>query len=90
MRAAFLDAVSGYRASSDVAAAVVARHLASFSPGGVIANLTVVVALPLAAGIVLRCLIPGTARFLAGDGAQRAASRTAIAAVAMQANPATR
>jgi len=55
---------------------------ASFSPGGVIANLTVVVALPLAAGIALRCLIPGTAGFLARDGTQRAASRTAIAAVA--------
>ena len=55
---------------------------ASFSPAGVIANLTVVVALPLAAGIALRCLIPVTARFLTGDGAQRAASRTAVAAVA--------
>jgi BASS family bile acid:Na+ symporter len=55
---------------------------ASFSPAGVIANLAVVVALPLAAGIALRCLIPVTARVLAADGAQRAASRTAIAAVA--------
>jgi BASS family bile acid:Na+ symporter len=55
---------------------------ANFSPAGVIANLAVVVALPLAAGIALRCLIPVTARVLATDGAQRAASRTAIAAVA--------
>jgi predicted Na+-dependent transporter len=54
----------------------------SFSPAGVIVNLAVVVALPLAAGIALRCLIPVTARFLATDGAQRAASRTAIVAVA--------
>ena len=55
---------------------------ASFSPAGVIANLAVVVALPLAAGIALRCLVPATARFLATDAAQRAASRTAIVAVA--------
>jgi len=55
---------------------------ASFSPAGVIANLAVVVALPLAAGIALRCVIPVTARVLAADGAQRAASITAIAAVA--------
>lgn len=55
---------------------------ASFSPAGVIANLAAVVALPLAAGIALRCLVPVTARFLASDGAQRAATRTAIAAVA--------
>ena len=31
----FLDAVSGYRSSSDAASAVVARHLANFSPGTV-------------------------------------------------------
>src|SRR5215469_10375733 len=55
---------------------------ASFSPAGVIANLALVVALPLAAGIALRCLIPATARLLAADGAQRAASWTAVAAVA--------
>src|SRR5580704_6344151 len=55
---------------------------AGFSPAGVIANLAVVVALPLAAGIALRCLIPVTARVLAADGAQRAASVSAIAAVA--------
>jgi BASS family bile acid:Na+ symporter len=55
---------------------------ASFSPAGVIANLALVVALPLAAGIALRCLLPATARFLATDAAQRAASRTAIVAVA--------
>jgi predicted Na+-dependent transporter len=55
---------------------------ASFSPLRVIVNLAVVVALPLAAGIAARCLIPATARFLATGGAQTAASRTAIAAVA--------
>ncbi len=55
---------------------------ASFSPAGVIVNLAVIVALPLAAGIALRCLIPITARLLSADGAQRAASITAIAAVA--------
>jgi predicted Na+-dependent transporter len=55
---------------------------ASFSPAGVIASLALVVALPLAAGIALRCAIPVTARLLASDGAQRAASRTAIATVA--------
>jgi predicted Na+-dependent transporter len=55
---------------------------ASFSPAGVIVNLAVIVALPLAAGIAMRCLIPVTARLLAADGAQRAASVTAIAAVA--------
>jgi predicted Na+-dependent transporter len=55
---------------------------ASFSPTGVIASLAVVVALPLAAGIALRCVIPATARFLATGTAQRAASRTAVAAVA--------
>ena len=55
---------------------------ASFSPAGVIANLAVVVALPLAVGIALRCWVPATARFLATDGAQRAAARTAIVAVA--------
>jgi predicted Na+-dependent transporter len=55
---------------------------ASFSPAGVIANLAVVVALPLTAGIALRCVIPVTARVLAADGAQRAAARTAIVAVA--------
>ena len=48
---------------------------ASFSPAGVIANLAVVVALPLAAGIALRCLIPVTARFLAAR--RRAAGRLA-------------
>ncbi|HEV2071453.1 MAG TPA: MFS transporter [Acidimicrobiales bacterium] len=31
----FLDAVSGYRSSSDAASAIVARHLANFSPGTV-------------------------------------------------------
>ncbi|HEX9042959.1 MAG TPA: hypothetical protein VF838_18395 [Trebonia sp.] len=55
---------------------------ASFSPAGVIANLAVVVALPLAAGIALRCWVPATARLLAAGGAQRAAGRTAVAAVA--------
>jgi predicted Na+-dependent transporter len=55
---------------------------ASFSPTGVIANLAVVVAVPLAVGITLRGWIPATARFLAAGAAQRAASWTAVAAVA--------
>ena len=55
---------------------------AGFSPAGVIANLAIVVALPLAAGITLRCGIPATARFLGTGAAQRAAARTALAAVA--------
>jgi predicted Na+-dependent transporter len=55
---------------------------AGFSAAGVIVSLALVVALPLTAGIALRCAIPATARFLATDRAQRAASRTAIAAVA--------
>ena len=55
---------------------------ASFSPAGVIVNLAVVVALPLAAGIALRSWIPATARVLADGRAQAAASRAAIAAVA--------
>lgn len=55
---------------------------AGFSPGGVIENLAVVVALPLAVGIALRSRIPAAARVLATPKADRAASRTAIAAVA--------
>jgi predicted Na+-dependent transporter len=55
---------------------------ASFSPGGVIANLAVVVALPLAAGIALRSWPGPAARALATDRAETAASRTALAAVA--------
>src|SRR5580704_453884 len=53
---------------------------ANFSPGGVIANLALVVALPLAAGIALRCLVPATRRLLATGRAATAASRTAVAA----------
>jgi predicted Na+-dependent transporter len=55
---------------------------AGFSPGGVIENLAVVVALPLAAGIALRSWVPATARILATQKAETAASRTALAAVA--------
>ena len=55
---------------------------ASFSPAGVIANLAVVVALPLAAGIALRSWPGPAARALATDRAETAASRTALAAVA--------
>ena len=55
---------------------------ASFSPAGVIANLAVVVALPLAAGIALRSVARPAARALATDRADTAASRTALAAVA--------
>ena len=56
---------------------------ASFSPAGLIANLAVVVAVPLAAGIALRCWVEVTARVLASGRAQTVASRTAIAAVAV-------
>ena len=56
---------------------------ASFSPAGVIENLAVVVALPLAAGIALRCCVPAAARVLATGRAETAASRTALAAVAV-------
>jgi predicted Na+-dependent transporter len=49
---------------------------AGFSPGGVVVSLALVVALPLAAGIVLRATVPAAAR------AEQAAARTAIVAVA--------
>jgi predicted Na+-dependent transporter len=55
---------------------------ASFSPGGVIANLAVVVALPLAAGIALRSFPGPAARALATERAETTASRTALVAVA--------
>jgi predicted Na+-dependent transporter len=55
---------------------------ASFSPSGLIENLALVVAAPLAAGITLRSLIPLTARPLSTPRAQQAAFRTALAAVA--------
>jgi predicted Na+-dependent transporter len=55
---------------------------AGFSPGGVIVNLAVVVALPLAAGIALRCGVPAAGRVLATERAERAASLTALVAVA--------
>jgi len=50
---------------------------ARFSPGGIVANLALVVALPLATGITLRAAVPGWT-----ERADRAASRTAIVAVA--------
>jgi predicted Na+-dependent transporter len=71
---------------------------AGFSPGGVIANLALVVALPLAAGIALRASaqpiadvraeqsprawVPAIAQVLATPRAERAASHVALAAVA--------
>jgi predicted Na+-dependent transporter len=55
---------------------------ASFSPAGVIENLALVVALPLAAGIALRSLASPVSRALATSRAETAASRTAVAAVA--------
>jgi predicted Na+-dependent transporter len=55
---------------------------AGFSPGGVIENLAIVVALPLAAGIAMRSWVPATARALATDKAETTASRAALAAVA--------
>lgn len=55
---------------------------ASFSSSGVIENLAVVVALPLAAGIALRSWPSPVARALATGRAETAASRTALLAVA--------
>jgi predicted Na+-dependent transporter len=55
---------------------------AGFSPAGVIANLAVVVALPLAVGIALRSLASPVSRALATGRAETAAARTALAAVA--------
>jgi BASS family bile acid:Na+ symporter len=55
---------------------------ASVSPGGIIANLALVVALPLAAGIVLRARGPLAAGALSTARAQRAASAVALFAVA--------
>jgi predicted Na+-dependent transporter len=55
---------------------------AAFSPAGIIENLALVVALPLALGIALRSWFPATARPLATPRAETAASRTALAAVA--------
>ena len=55
---------------------------ASFSPAGVIENLAVVVALPLAAGIALRSWTGPVARALATSRAETIASRTALASVA--------
>lgn len=55
---------------------------AGFSPSGVIANLAVVVALPLAAGIALRAWPSRVAHALATARVETAASRTALAAVA--------
>jgi predicted Na+-dependent transporter len=55
---------------------------AGFSPGGVIENLAIVVAFPLAVGITLRSWVPATAKALATGRAEAAASRTALAAVA--------
>jgi predicted Na+-dependent transporter len=56
---------------------------AGFSPGGVIENLAIVVALPLAVGIALRSWVPPTARVLATEEAEATAARTALAAVAV-------
>jgi predicted Na+-dependent transporter len=55
---------------------------AGFSPGGVIANLALVVALPLAAGIAARAWMPVTGNVLATPRGERVASHVALAAVA--------
>jgi predicted Na+-dependent transporter len=55
---------------------------AGFSPAGVIENLALVVALPLAAGIALRSWPSPVSRALATGRAETAAARTALAAVA--------
>jgi predicted Na+-dependent transporter len=65
-------------------AAIEARH-ASVSPGGIIANLALVVALPLAVGIAVRGWdgrVPLTAGTLSTARARRAASAVALFAVA--------
>jgi predicted Na+-dependent transporter len=62
-------------------AAIEAGH-ASVSPGGIIANLALVVALPLAAGIAVRAWVPLTAAALSTARAERAASAVALFAVA--------
>ena len=55
---------------------------ASVRPGGIIASLALVVALPLAAGIALRAWVPPAARVLARPRASRVASSVALFAVA--------
>jgi predicted Na+-dependent transporter len=55
---------------------------AGFSPGGIIVDLALVVALPLAVGIVLRSWVPLTKGVLSTAGAERAASAVALFAVA--------
>jgi predicted Na+-dependent transporter len=74
---------AGVLIGSTVAAVAIAGPIlsleaghAGFSPGGVVVNLALVVALPLAAGIALRAAAPAAAR------AEQAAARTAVAAVA--------
>ena len=60
---------------------VAAGH-ASVSPGGIIASLALVVALPLAAALALRAWVPPVSRVLATGRAERAASSVALFAVA--------
>jgi predicted Na+-dependent transporter len=55
---------------------------AGFSPGGIIVDLALVVALPLTVGIVLRSWVPLTAGVLSTARAVRAASAVALFAVA--------
>ncbi len=56
---------------------------AGVSPGGIIANLALVVALPLAVGLAARASAwPAATRFLSSPRAEAVASRTALAAVA--------
>jgi len=75
---------AGVLIGSTVAAVAIAGPIlsleagrAGFSPGGIVVNLALVVALPLATGIALRAAVPGWT-----ERADRAASRTAIVAVA--------
>ena len=79
---------AGALIGSTVAAVAVAGPIlaleaghAGFSPGGIIASLALVVALPLAAGLTLRGWVPVTAKALATPAAERAAARTALVAV---------
>jgi predicted Na+-dependent transporter len=55
---------------------------AGVSPGAIIANLALVVALPLAVGIVLRAWVPPAARVLESERSERAAAAVALFSVA--------
>jgi predicted Na+-dependent transporter len=55
---------------------------AGVSPGGIVANLALVVALPLAVGIATRAWVPSAARALSTDRGERVAAGVALFSVA--------